>query len=203
MGKIIYCEQGTDEWRALRTGKFTASRVVDLLMAKTTAGYQNYIHEVACEILTGEPQETPFSSSAMEHGKEKEEAARVEYAFRTGHLVTVPGIIIHDQFEYLAASPDGCIEPTHGLEIKCPMTKKHVETYLGGKIDRAYIIQMHVCMMCYGVDRWDFVSFDDRLPEKSMYFCKTFEKDPAMENQIIVAVMSAWAEVQSLVNKLK
>lgn len=39
-------EQRTEEWFAARAGKVTASRVSDVMMAKTTAGYQNYLAQL-------------------------------------------------------------------------------------------------------------------------------------------------------------
>lgn len=73
--------QGTAEWLAERAGKVTASKIGDVMMAKTTAGYQNYMANLICERLTGEPVET-FKSAAMEHGNETEPQARAFYEDR-------------------------------------------------------------------------------------------------------------------------
>jgi hypothetical protein len=59
MNEII---QGSDEWKALRLGKVTASRVADVV-AKTKSGYSagraNYAAQLIAERLTGTPLQNP------------------------------------------------------------------------------------------------------------------------------------------------
>ena len=62
-------DQGSQAWLESRMGKVTASALSNVMMAKTAAGYQNYMAQLICERLTGEPVET-FKSAAMEHGTE-------------------------------------------------------------------------------------------------------------------------------------
>ena len=45
--------QGTPEWHQARLGRVTGSRIADVMMAKSTAGYQNYRAQLICERLTG------------------------------------------------------------------------------------------------------------------------------------------------------
>ncbi|HMI55184.1 MAG TPA: hypothetical protein VK494_03255 [Gemmatimonadaceae bacterium] len=55
MNEIV---QGSPEWKALRCGKVTASRVADVV-AKTKTGYSasraNYLAQLIAERLTGTP----------------------------------------------------------------------------------------------------------------------------------------------------
>ena len=65
--------QGSQEWKQLRAGKVTASRIADLI-AKTKSGYstsrENYMTELVIErfgvINDG------FTNAAMQHGTETE-----------------------------------------------------------------------------------------------------------------------------------
>ncbi|MDI6838057.1 MAG: exonuclease, partial [Rhizobiaceae bacterium] len=67
---MLSIEQGTPEWRELRLGKVTASRVADI-MAKTKTGYAasraNYAAQLITERLTGIPAET-FTNAEMQWG---------------------------------------------------------------------------------------------------------------------------------------
>jgi hypothetical protein len=56
-------EQGTAEWHMERLGRVTASKISDVMMAKTTAGYQNYMAQLVCERLTGNPTDDSTSVS--------------------------------------------------------------------------------------------------------------------------------------------
>ena len=198
-------EQRTAEWFAARLGKVTASRVADV-MARTKSGYSasrtHYMAELVCERLTGIPSEH-FESAAMKWGTDTEPLARRAYEARTGELVEEVGFIEHQRIKGFGASPDGLVGTDGGLEIKCPNTATHIEYLTGGSIDRAYIIQMHVGMMCTGRAWWDFLSFDPRLPENLSYFCVRVKRDDALVAEIEDEVKKFLAELDEMVERLK
>jgi putative phage-type endonuclease len=196
-------EQRTDDWFAARLGKVTASRVADI-MAKTKSGYsasrKNYMAELLCERLTGQKEDS-FCSGAMQHGIDMEPQARMAYELETGRSVQEVGFIDHPSIPMFGASPDG-IMPDRGLEIKCPQTATHLETLLTGKIAEKYIIQMHVAMLCTGLDKWDFVSYDDRLPAHLQLFIKTIKLDKELAAQIVAEVTLFLSELDDMVKQL-
>jgi len=196
-------EQRTDDWFNARLGKVTASRVADI-MAKTKSGYsasrKNYMAELLCERLTGQKEDS-FCSGAMQHGIDMEPQARMAYELETGRPVQEVGFIDHPTIPMFGASPDG-IMPDRGLEIKCPNTATHLETLLSGKIAEKYIIQMHVAMICTGLDKWDFVSYDDRLPAHLQLFIKTIELDNELAAQIVAEVTLFLSELDDMVKQL-
>lgn len=160
-------EQGTDEWSQARLGLVTASMVAGIMPGKKgayTASRKNYMIELITEILTGEQGESFFSKD-MQRGIEKEPIARGMYEGKKGLLVDTVGLIPHPTIRGLAASPDGIVGKDTGLEIKCPKSATHVATMIYGKINDEYIPQMITGMLCTERPYWDFVSFDDRLPE--------------------------------------
>ena len=182
--------QGTKEWKALRCGKVTASRMADLL-ATTKTGYgasrANYLAELLTERLTGRPVDT-YVNAAMAHGTETEPQARAAYEFATGYTVALAEFVPHPSIPMSGASPDGYVNDDGLLEIKCPATATHIETLLGGAIPKKYADQMQWQMACTG-RRWcDFVSFDPRLPPRMQMFCKRLERDDvrikAMEGEV-------------------
>lgn len=198
--------QGSNEWVEIRKGKQTASRIIDILPGKKgpyTAKRKNYMAQLVCEILTGNVEET-FCSKEMQWGKDNEPLARSRYEIETGDMVTEEGFKDHDNIEGFGASPDGNIPAKKkGLEIKCPNTATHLDTILNGTVKYDYIVQMHVGMMCYGYEKWDFVSFDPRLPEKHSFWMKEYVMDHALENLILSEVMMFRAELTNMVEKLK
>ena len=89
-------EQHSDEWYAIRCGRFTAS-VADTI-AVSGAGLETLCFKVAAEILTGRKEET-FKSPAMEQGNELEAVARTLFEMKTGYTVEEVGFIEVDDLE--------------------------------------------------------------------------------------------------------
>ena len=160
-------EQRTDEWFAARLGKVTASRIADVT-AKTKTGYSAsrdaYAWQLVVERLTKKPAES-FSNSAMQWGTETEPQARIAYMIATDTMVDEIAFVTHPTIEQAGASPDGLVSVDGLVEIKCPNTNTHLETYLSKKISKKYIDQMQWQMRCTQRQWCDFVSYDPRLPD--------------------------------------
>lgn len=165
--QIVSIPQGTDEWRAARLGKLTASRLHEAL-AKTRNGWgasrNNLMATLVVERLTGAPQDS-FMNAAMQHGINTEPDARRAYAFYGDVDVVEVGFIDHPTISMSGASPDGLVGDEGLVEIKCPSSGIHLETLLGASVDRRYSMQMMWQMACTGRAWCDFVSFDPRMPE--------------------------------------
>lgn len=176
MGHIL---QGTDEWKALRLGKVTASRVADVV-AKTKSGYSasraNYAAQLIAERLTGTPAES-YTNAAMQHGTETEPEARDAYCFYHGVTVTEIAFVIHPKIDQAGCSPDGLVDDDGLVEIKCPNTATHLETLLGQAVPSKYESQMQFQMACTGRQWCDFVSYDPRMPENMRLFVKRVDRD--------------------------
>jgi putative phage-type endonuclease len=159
-------DQRTPEWFSERLGLVTASRISDV-MARTKSGVsatrQNYMMQLLTERLTGQPTEG-FSNAAMQWGTEKEPEARAAYAAKTGVIVDEVGFIRHPRFE-AGASPDGLVNGTSLVEIKCPNTSTMVEWLEKREIPTRYRLQMQFQLACTGRSMAYFVAYDPRLPE--------------------------------------
>jgi putative phage-type endonuclease len=171
--------QGSDEWKALRLGKVTASRVADIV-AKTKSGYSasraNYMAQLIAERLTGTPAES-FSNAAMIHGTETEPEARDAYCFYQGVAVKEVAFVPHPKIDQAGCSPDGLVDEDGLVEIKCPNTATHLETLLGQAVPAKYETQMQFQMACTGRKFCDFVSYDPRMPENMRLFIKRMPRD--------------------------
>jgi putative phage-type endonuclease len=195
-------DQGSQAWLESRMGKVTASALSNVMMAKTAAGYQNYMAQLICERLTGEPVET-FKSAAMEHGTETEPQARAFYELETGNEVVECGFIPHPTLANSGASPDGLIGDDGGLEIKAPQPAKHIKNLMGGTIDKAYMLQMQWGMACTGREWWDFVSFNPSFPAHLQLHVQKVKRDQEMIEDITAAVTSFLSEMESKLRVLE
>jgi putative phage-type endonuclease len=189
-------DQGSPEWPAERMGKVTASALVNVMMAKNTAGYQNYMAQLICERLTGQPVET-FKSDAMQYGTDTEAQARAFYELETGNDVRQCGFIPHPLLEWAGASPDGLVGELGLVEIKCPQPAKHIKNLMGGTIDRAYALQMQWQMECTGGEWCDFVSFNPSFPDHLQIHIQRVDRDQELISEIMAATTTFLAETES------
>lgn len=198
-------QQGSDEWRAARLGKVTASRLGDLL-ARTKTGYgasrANYMAELIAERLTGVPAQN-YINAAMQHGTDTEPQARAAYEFFIGAQVIEIGFVDHPTVPMCGASPDGLIGEEGCVEIKCPNTATHIDTLLGGSIPQKYQDQMQWQMACTNRFWCDFVSFDPRLPATLQFFHAREQRDDNRIVEIRQSIELFLAEMDAKLAKLR
>lgn len=176
--------QGSVEWKALRCGKVTASRVADIVARTKTgpaASRANYLAQLIAERLTDTPAET-YTNAAMQHGVDTEPEARAAYEFYQGATVEQVAFVPHPKIDQAGASPDGLVGGDGLVEIKCPNTATHLETLLGQAVPAKYSDQMQFQMACTGRKWCDFVSYDPRMPEHMRLFVRRVPRDDARIN---------------------
>ena len=199
-------EQRTPEWFAERLGKITASRIADVVGKTKSGSYgaarKNYMAELLCQRLTGQ-QEEKFTSAAMQHGTDTEPAARAMYMLETGEDVTETGFIHHPSIDMSGASPDGLVGEDGLIEIKCPNTATHLEFLQSRKPKHEYLLQMQWQMACTGRQWCDFVSYDDRLPEKLAYRCIRIPRDDKLIAELEEEAVKFLTELDETVRQLK
>lgn len=191
--------QRTDEWFRVRLGKVTASRIADAT-ARTKTGWgasrANYMAELLCERLTGEPRES-FTNAAMQWGTDMEPEARRLYEFMTGQDVVEVGFVDHPRIAMSGASPDGLVGEVGLVEIKCPSSATHIETLLGAAIDGKYLKQMQWQMACTKRGWCDFVSYDPRLPESMQIHIQRVTADHAFISELETDVSAFLIELEA------
>lgn len=131
--------QGSEDWMAIRRGKFTSSVMSDLFMKETTKGYQEAINRVVFERIAGVTPES-YTNEYMERGKELEEQARQAYELTAFRKVKLVGFI--EMNEWAGGSPDGLVGLDGSLEIKVPKWNTLMEYLLKDEIPKDYIIQI-------------------------------------------------------------
>ena len=171
--------QGSDEWKQLRLGKVTASRVADVVVRTKTgygAGRANYMAQLIAERLTNVVADA-YTNAAMQHGTETEPEARSAYEFYQGVAVKEVAFVPHPRIDQAGCSPDGLVEDDGLVEIKCPNTATHLDTLLGQAVPSKYLDQMQFQMACTGRKWCDFASYDPRMPENMRLFVRRVERD--------------------------
>ena len=157
----IRVEQNTEEWLALRLGKFTASAFKAIMGDKTKLTYRNEIYRVAYERIAGESPES-FTNEWMQRGHELESEARAAYEVKTGSFVEEGGFWTLG--DYIGASPDGLVGEDGLLEIKCPKYSTHIQYLLDDEVPSQYKWQLQGQLLVTRKDFVDFVSYHPKLP---------------------------------------
>lgn len=198
-------EQGSPEWKALRLGKLTASRMADVLATTKTgmsASRKNYLAQLVAERLTGEIGEC-FTNGAMAWGNEHEPLARAEYEIMKDTFVEQVPFVDHPHIDMCGASPDGLAGDEGLVEIKCPNTATHIDYLLSKKPPAKYIPQMALQLACTGRKWCDFVSYDPRMPEKHRLFVVRFIPDTDYLQKIEAEAELFLNEVDTTVKQLE
>lgn len=145
-------EQRTAEWYAARTGKFTSSRINELMGIKgLNLTGEGYAFELAVELSEGRDEEESYVSFDMQRGIELE-----PYAFnKFSDLMALKFIEVKkcgfiELGENTGSSPDGLVGDNGILEIKCPAPKAFFNVVRTGKIDPKYYDQMQHQMYVTG-----------------------------------------------------
>jgi len=182
-------KQNTDEWLAIKVGKFSASIAADLLMDKNTAGYTNLINRIVEERITGQPTESKkFPGNAnTERGHEYEPLAREHYEFSSFNDVVQVGVVELD--EWCLCSPDGLINDDGLIQIKCPIFNTQKEYLKNHKVPTNYYKQMQFELFVTGRKYNIFYSFHNYLPAVEI----RVERD----EQLILEISNRLAQAKS------
>ena len=182
-------EQGGEEWKKLRLGKFTSSEIYNLMteprakkdkeageMSQTA---KTYIKEKTTELIYGEVPE--IYGAALDWGNEFEDEARQMFA--QIHELEIQNGGFYDCPElWTGASPDGEGIDADGqkflIEIKCPYNRKnHIENVLNLefgkdllKHNKQYYYQVQHQLFITGAKYCFFVSYDPRLIENENFY---------------------------------
>jgi len=157
---VINCIQGSSEWRSLRLGKITGTRLGDAF--KGSEALKNTL--IAERMATYVPE--TISSRAMQRGNELEPFARKLYEKRTGWTVEEVGFITHPTRPDFGLSPDGiislgCMNVT-AVEIKCPASKTHIQYMRQNTVPQEYVFQLSAYFLNIpNLHTIDFVSYDE------------------------------------------
>jgi len=188
-------EQNSEEWDALRLGKFTASIFSNLFATKTTAQYKKAIRKVVFERLTGKSPES-FKNEYMDRGHELEAAAKEAYETYSFETVNPGGFF--ELNEWVGASPDGLIEEDGQIEIKSPAYNTFIDYILSDRVPSEYSYQIQGQLYVTGRKWSDFLAYHPMLP----LIVKRVYPDPIIIEQIKTALDIAIREAKEMIDKI-
>lgn len=153
--------QRSPEWYTKRLGKFTSSRINDLMGVKGLGKIgETYAFELAVEIVEGKNDEDAFMSYDMKMGVENEPYAFEQFKRnKSVDFITVEPCDFFELNSNTGGSPDGIVSDGAVLEIKCPKPNKLFRLVVDGIIDQVYIDQMQHQMWVTGLDRAYFFNY--------------------------------------------
>jgi exodeoxyribonuclease (lambda-induced) len=153
--------QRTDEWFASRLGKFTSSRINDLMGIKGLGKTgETYAFELACEIVNGRNMDDDFVSFDMQRGIDLEPYAFEKFSeLAAEDFLKVSQCGFFELDENTGGSPDGIVSDNSVLEIKCPKPNKFFRLVADNNIDQCYIDQMQHQMLVTGSIQAYFFNF--------------------------------------------
>lgn len=201
-------EQLSDEWFAFRAGKFSASKIADIMRkgrgGKPSTMRANAITKLALERLTGLRDDT-YQNNAMQRGTELEPEARNTYSFQNGIAVQEIGCAQHDHWEVAICSPDGLVGDKGALEIKCPETMPRHYAALNGERQnvKEYHWQLQHQLFVTGREWVDLVSYDPRFPAGLQMAVARVEPDAEAQEQLREAITQANIEVEAQLERLR
>jgi hypothetical protein len=157
-------QQNTEEWEAIKIGKFSASTCAELLMDKKTKGYRGLIDKIVEERMTGKPCESKkFQGNQFtDRGHELEPVAREDYEMRSFDDVNIVGVVELD--DWVLCSPDGLINDNGLYQAKCPIFNTQKEYLKTRKIPTNYYKQMQFELFVSGREYNVFNSYHPSLP---------------------------------------
>lgn len=186
--KIIYhwdLEQGSDEWREIRLGKFTGSTASVILTNGKSAdglgsGVSTLIYKNASELITGSEGDSFQGNAHTERGNACEPLALQMYEEATWSNVKRCGFI--ELNHYIGYSPDGVVGEDGLIECKSPDNKEYLrlfferETLKQAAVDSKYIAQMQFGLWVTGRQWCDNIYFNAAFGA-APYFHIHFERD--------------------------
>ncbi len=219
-------QQNTDEWRALKLGKFSASSAYDLLIDKQRVGrcaehnkgirkdgatytcdcpveyreselYMKLIKRIVEERITGNQAEGGFGGNKFtDRGLEYEDEAIESYELDTFNKVDRVGFIELDNST--GCSPDGLIGDDELVQIKCPIFSTQLDYLETNNVPAIYYPQLQFELYVSGRKYNTLYSYHPKLPRLS----KKVKRDTVMINRIKDKLEIAIKEVEERVKKL-
>lgn len=162
---VIDDPQRSPGWHAARLGRVTGSKASCVLMGEKTAGRADYVMQLALERMTGQSDESTYTSPEMQRGIDKEPLARMQ-AEAGGAFIRETGFLRHNTL-MIGASLDGDADDFKVIyEFKCPKSTTHVKYLKSGGALLIADYQAQITHNAYltGAEIAVAGSFDDRLP---------------------------------------
>jgi len=196
MIKYHNIEQKTDDWYAIRKGKFTASNAQAI--GNAGKGLESYVVEVLASKM--ELKSDAYTNDDMDRGVELEEKARMFYEKQTNTKVKLVGFVTNDKYENVGCSPDGLVGKNGLIEIKCPNNINFFKLMLEPTVKPEYMWQIQMQLLITERKWCDYVCYNENF-EKKMVVIRVFP-DADMQNKLIAGFEKGNQLLIELTNKI-
>lgn len=144
--------QRSSEWKIQRGGKFTSSRIHEIMAHKGLGKMgETYAFQLAVEIIEGVNQEEQYLSYDVQNGITLEPLAFAKFSdLMSLQFVSVEPCGFFALNEFTGGSPDGLVGDDGVLEIKCPKPETFFRVVLDNYIDPKYYDQIQHQMLVTG-----------------------------------------------------
>lgn len=178
-------EQRSPEWYAQRKGRITGSAIGAILGLSPFATPDDVLRRMVREY---HGEESEFKGNiATEHGVQNEPKAVADFVMQYDEVEEAP-FVVHPDFDWLGASPDGYIGEDGLLEVKCPFSKRHSTEgdFVSIADQQHYYAQIQYQLFCTGRkwckfyqwspygDMVEHVNFDPTFIERTMPLLREF-----------------------------
>lgn len=163
-GKFI--EPLSERWRQARRGRLTASQNAIVIAERRPATWNRLMDQLDRE-LTPDWQREERNVPAMNWGRKYESAAIANIMLIDGDDLTDPGLLFHEKYPFVAATPDAMIDGRISVQIKCPYNSdNHLALlYNGiGALKSLYAAQVQWELWVSKAESIRFYSYDPRQP---------------------------------------
>lgn len=183
---VLGAKQGSEEWFNLKLGVISASNASKIIAKKDSDTRNSYMMELIAQICTGDQEE--INSKYLDWGNQYEAAARSSYEFSSGYNVTQVPFVFKDESFREGCSPDGIVNESKGVEIKCPYNAVHYVKFLTeDKIKSEYAWQCQYTLRVMGANEWDFVQYHPMMktsPIKTLTIGRDEEKQKTFDDAV-------------------
>lgn len=197
--RVLTETQGTDEWDIARKGRITASAISNVLAGHGTKSRYEYRLLLVLDLEGVED----FRDSAewFEAGRRYEGHARGWYDWNVAK-VKETGFVLHDDYNWLGASPDGLVGDKGMIEIKYRKTLKTFHDSNIKNVSRAYLSQMQTGMWVCDREWTDYVNYwrDDQTQKEQAHVRRIY-RDEGRIRELEEAALIFWREVLELFRK--
>lgn len=211
-----------EAWKLARKGKFSASRISELLGKGKDSmfgvGAMSYINEVACDAFTEFEDTEGMETYAMKMGKILEPQAAAHHQKIVGVEITHYGGNNPYFREYCpdsGGSPDAIAydisgDISFGAEYKCPKRETHWD-YLFSisnqqdlqKVCPKYYAQVQFLIHIFKCDLWHWCSYNDYFKGKHKILIVEVQPDKLFMDNLLIRLKSAIKKKYELIEELR
>ena len=200
--KII--SQSSPEWHSARAGRFTSSRIVELMGIKALGKTgETYALEKAIEYFIEPSEDDNYVSFDMHRGIDLEPLAFAKFKEikEKEFLQVSPGGFI-PYGDDTGTTPDGFVSDDAVVEMKCPKKETFFRVVLTGEIDKKYYAQMQHQMYCTGRSKaYYFVYFIQDGEE--LWHCIEVERDEDFIEKMVTRIAEAVVIRDTFIEQIK